>query len=231
MKQYQCVLFDLDHTLWDYVINCSEALDDLYHRYGLSARGVPTHRQFHETFTRVNNELWDKYDRGLIHRDVIRLERFHRVFMEFGLDDMPMSLKVSGDYLKESPTRGNLIPHAKEILDYLFPTYPLFVITNGFDEIQATKLSSSGIEKYFKKVFTSEKVGHKKPSREIFDHVLKEFGFQSHQAIMIGDNLLTDIAGARNADVDQVFFNPEKIAHDEKVTYEISRLEELRNIL
>src|SRR5215470_16499381 len=134
VKKYRCVLFDLDHTLWDYVTNCSESLHDLYHRYGLVARGVPTHRELHEAFTRINNELWDQYDRGLIGQDVIRLQRFHRVFMEFGLDDHPMSLKFSSDYLKESPTRGSLIPHAKEILDYLYTTYPLFIITNGFDE-------------------------------------------------------------------------------------------------
>jgi len=48
---------------------------------------------------------------------------------------------------------------------------------------------------------------------------------------MIGDNLLTDMAGARNAEVDHVFFNPNKVKHEEAVTYEISSLEELRDIL
>ena len=123
------------------------------------------------------------------------------------------------------------MPQAIETLDYLVSAYPLYIITNGFDEIQSTKLASSGIHKYFKKIITSELAGHKKPEREIFDYALKQDGFLCHQAIMIGDNLLTDMAGARNAQLDHVFFNPNKIIHQEPVTYEINCLPELKNIL
>jgi putative hydrolase of the HAD superfamily len=48
---------------------------------------------------------------------------------------------------------------------------------------------------------------------------------------MIGDNLEADIIGAQNAGIDQVFFNPEKRPHPLKVTFEISCLSELRQIL
>jgi FMN phosphatase YigB (HAD superfamily) len=48
---------------------------------------------------------------------------------------------------------------------------------------------------------------------------------------MIGDNLITDMGGARNAKVDHVFFNPNRVKHEEPVTYEIVALSELRNIL
>ncbi len=231
MSRYQCVFFDLDHTLWDYDSNCAATLQELYRRYGLENRGVTSFPEFLKTFFRVNNTLWDNYDRGHIHRDVIRLERFHRVLKEAGIDDYEMSLRLSHDYLSESPRGKNLMPQAIETLDYLARTYPLYIITNGFDEIQSTKLASSGIHTYFKKIITSEQAGHKKPQREIFDYALKQDGYLSHQAIMIGDNLLTDMAGARNAEVDHVFFNPNKVKHEEAVTYEISRLVELRDIL
>ena len=48
---------------------------------------------------------------------------------------------------------------------------------------------------------------------------------------MIGDNLITDIGGARNACIDTVFYNPEAVAHAEPVSYEIRCLSELQNIL
>jgi len=48
---------------------------------------------------------------------------------------------------------------------------------------------------------------------------------------MIGDNLLTDIAGARNAGIDSVFFNPYQTPHSEKVTFEIRALTELQSIV
>ncbi len=48
---------------------------------------------------------------------------------------------------------------------------------------------------------------------------------------MVGDDLVADIQGAQRFGMDQVFFNPNGLAHGEKPTYEINQLEELRNIL
>ena len=231
MPGYQCVFFDLDHTLWDYETNCSETLSAMYHHYELEHLGVPSFPEFLKSFVSVNNALWDQYDRGLIQHEAIRYDRFHRILKEVGVDDYDMSLKMSKHYMTESPKGKNLMPQAIETLDYLVANYPLYIITNGFSEIQSVKLASSGLEKYFKKVITSEQAGHKKPAREIFDFALNQIGFHSHQAIMIGDNLTTDIGGARNAEIDHVFFNPSKVLHAELVTYEISGLEELKDIL
>ena len=51
------------------------------------------------------------------------------------------------------------------------------------------------------------------------------------ESLMIGDNMQTDIAGARSVGMDQVFFNPNHLKTREKATYQISELKELRNIL
>ena len=48
---------------------------------------------------------------------------------------------------------------------------------------------------------------------------------------MIGDSLQQDIVGARNFGMDQVFFNPQKKIHAEKVSYEIHSLHELKTLL
>lgn len=230
-KNYKCVFFDLDHTLWDYETNSEEALKELYEKYGLCDHGCTPFDQFYKGFVKINNEIWDQHDRGLIGKDVIRNERFHRVFLHAGVDNRDLSLRFSAEYIAESPKKKNLVAHAKDVLDYLMPRYPLYIITNGFEEIQATKMASAGITGYFKGVVTSARAGYKKPEREIFEFALKENGFVCSESIMIGDNLLTDIAGARNASVDTVFYNPYKVTHDEAVTYEITSLKELTQIL
>lgn len=230
-KNYKCILFDLDHTLWDYETNSREALSELYVQFGLKERGILSEPDFLQTFYIINNELWDLYDRGLLHRDVIRNERFHRILKVHGVDDYEMSLKFSSEYLEHSPKKKNLMEGCKETLDYLLPKYPMVIVTNGFDEIQSTKLSSSGIQHYFKDVVTSARAGHKKPAKEIFQFALQENDIESHEAIMIGDNLLTDIAGARNASIDTVFFNPNGIEHQTIVNYEIETLRDLKNFL
>lgn len=228
---YQCILFDLDHTLWDYETNSAEALTELHHAYQLRELGISHADHLLTTFYKINQSLWDKYDQGIIQQDVIRYQRFHQIFQELGIDNYDLSLRFSQDYLGLAPTKGNLVPHAIETLTYLREKYYLIIITNGFDEIQFRKMESSGITGYFKNVVTSEKAGCKKPARGIFDFALSQNGFRSEQSIMIGDNLLTDIAGAKNAMIDTVFFNPQKINHNVSVTHEIDQLIELTQIL
>ena len=231
MPSYHGILFDLDHTLWDFETNSSDTLRTLYATYDLGKKTTLTPEEFCQTFSRVNTALWDQYDRGEIQRDVLRTQRFHRVLQAAGIDDYALSVSFSADYLRDSPRKGNLMPGSLEILEYLSPKYPLYIITNGFDEVQEIKMRSSGIHEYFKKVFSSERIGHKKPSREIFDHALTEIGFNARQTMMVGDNLTTDIGGARNASMDHIFYNPLKIPHGENVMWEIHHLSEIKNIL
>jgi YjjG family noncanonical pyrimidine nucleotidase len=230
-KNYTCVLFDLDHTLWDYELNSRETLFELYHHHDLLSKGVLDFDSFHKQFRVINTELWELYDTGKIDSQVIRKERFRKILQAFYLYEDELSQQLSHDYLHICPTKGNLMPHAIETLEYLNDKYSLAVVTNGFEEIQNTKLSSSKLTPYFKHIVTSQKAGSKKPSKEIFQYALRMNGAECHQAIMIGDNLVTDIGGARNSSIDSVFFNPESTKHDSVVSYEINSLAELRQIL
>lgn len=231
MKSYRCILFDLDHTLWDYDTNSSETLEELFHHHKLSESGMPSFPDFLKTFETVNTHLWTLYDAGQIHRDVIRYDRFHKIMLEMGVDNYELSLTLSNEYVDRSPKKGALMPNAIEVLKYLQPKYPMTIVTNGFDEIQSVKMASSGITSYFKSVVTSARAGHKKPAKEIFEFALAENGFTAKETIMVGDNLLTDIGGASNASVDTVYFNPGKIAHQSNPNFEIHDLKELVNIL
>jgi len=231
MKAYSCILFDLDHTLWDYDTNAEETLADLFDRFKLQERGVTSLGFFVETFHRVNRELWDRYDRGLIGQEVIRTRRFDQVFRDTGVEDYRASLEFSGHYLRELPLKKQLLPQAREILEYLHEKYPITVVTNGFDEIQSAKIASSAIGHYFRHVVTSQRAGSKKPSKKIFDFALQQTGHTAGDAVMIGDNLQTDIAGARNAGIDTIFYNPRRAPHQTAVTHEINSLLELRALL
>ena len=228
---YRAVFFDLDHTLWDYETNSAEALVELYHHHRLADRGALDVNEFLKAFSEVNKRLWVLYDQGLIHRDVIRMERFKEVLERVNIPDYNLSIQLSDEYLQISPRKPGLMPYAKEILNYLYEKYPLIIITNGFVDIQAMKLSSSGITQYFKSVVTSEEAKHKKPSREIFDYALRTHDLTAKEVVMIGDNLVTDIQGAKNAEIDTIFYNPNSDRHDVKVTHEIYSLHQLQEIL
>jgi YjjG family noncanonical pyrimidine nucleotidase len=230
-KKYKTIFFDLDHTLWDYETNSKETLQELYEAYQLQQKGVTTFTAFHEIFNKVNEELWYLYDRNLISSEVIREERFKKILAPFQVKDEKLTADLSYDYLYTCPRKGALLPDALDVLNYLKEKYALSLITNGFEEIQNMKLASAKIAHYFDHIITSQKAGHKKPAREIFDYALGLHCHGSQHAIMIGDNLLTDMAGAKNADVDTIFLNPKNQLHSEVVTHQINELSELHSLL
>jgi len=228
---FKTVFFDLDHTLWDFEKNSRETLHDLYESYNLKQVGVPTFTAFAERFKVVNTNLWELHDKGLIKGETIRKQRFLQVLAPFGISDTLLIRKLSEEYLYSCPRKTNLFPHTHEVLDYLSGKYDMSLITNGFDEIQAMKIKSGRLGSYFKHVVTSQKAGYKKPAREIFDYALTLHNQKAKHAVMIGDNLQADIAGARNASIAPIYFNPEEIEHQEEVHGEIKSLKELFQLL
>ena len=230
-KKYKHVFFDLDHTLWDYERNAEETLADLFLTYRLKERGVPDTTSLYLKFKSVNTALWDLYDRNLIDQAHIRTQRFKQILEHFNAYDEKLSESISTDYLDSCPKKNNLIPHAISILEYLSTRYHLTLVTNGFEEIQNVKLSSGNLHRFFKHIVTSQKAGHRKPSEKIFEFAMSLNNTHCCDVVMIGDNLITDIGGARAASIDTIFFNRDKIAHGDKVNYEIGCLSELTNIL
>lgn len=231
MQKYQVIFFDLDHTLWDYEKNSHETLNDLYHSYKLHSLGGFSFDQFYHRFGEVNNGLWSQYNQGAIDRFTIRNERFGRVLNHFKIKDWELALRISDDYLAQCPAKINLFPYVHDVLQYLSAKYHLYILTNGFDDVQEIKISKSKLKPYFKGMITSETIGYRKPSREIFHHAMEVAGASTEQSLMVGDNLNADILGAKNASIDSVYFNPLKKAHTHDIHLEINCLSQLMNIL
>ncbi len=231
MKKYTTIFFDLDHTLWDYERNSRDTLTELYNDYGLKERPRVALDEFFKVFEKVNEKLWSNYNKGHISREDIRNQRFKKIFKEFGIRHDPLALEISDEYIKRCPIRTSLMPHTISTLNYLQQSYTLCVLTNGFNDVQGIKLSSSGLDSFFSYVITSESSGHRKPSKEIFEYSLNLVGVKPQDAVMIGDNLNADIYGAKRAKIDQVYFNPHKTAHTQDVTHEIDCLSKLSDIL
>lgn len=228
---YKTLFFDLDHTLWDYDRNSRETLEEVFTRYEIGNYNQLTFDQFYTGFQMVNYKLWADYDYGLIDKDIIRKERFAMIFTHLGIPLKDESGAISEYYLNVCPTKGHVLPYAHEVLQYLNNKYQLALITNGFTEVQEQKIICSGLKDFFPVMITSETTGFKKPAPEIFDYAMQCCGCHSPEALMIGDNLGTDILGAQKAGLDQVFYNPHLKSHDKKVTFEIACLSELKAML
>ncbi len=206
MKGIKHIFFDLDHTLWDYDRSAKETLLEIYEDLKLEDVGL-TQKKFVNNFYTINDKLWVKYNDGLIDREYIKRERFNEIFRSSGID-ITYSKKASEYFLTHCSLKPYLMPDALTALNYLKNKYELHIITNGFLDAQNRKLNSSGIEKFFKIMVTSECSNSRKPSPEIFEYSLNEAGADKANSIMIGDNPRTDIQGAQDFGLKTVFYDP-----------------------
>ena len=94
------------------------------------------------------------------------------------------------------------MPHAKEILTYLRPKYKMYILSNGFTELQSRKMQSAGIAHYFDGMILSEDIGVNKPNPAIFTHALQVAGSTAEESLMIGDNYEVDIEGAQRVGIE-----------------------------
>ncbi len=228
---YQHIFFDLDHTLWDFDSNARETLLELFEKYELSKFDLFSSDEFIDVYTINNHALWKEYHLGKISKEQLRETRFKKTFHHFGLDDAKIPIAFEDDYVNICPTKTNLFPGTHDVLSKLANKYVLHIITNGFYESSELKLTKTSLKPYFHSIFVSEVIGLYKPDIALFNHALEVVSCNPENAIMIGDSLEADILGARNAGIDQVFFNPNKLEHMEDVTFEINHLTELLNIL
>ncbi|MPN03477.1 putative HAD-hydrolase YfnB [bioreactor metagenome] len=77
-------------------------------------------------------------------------------------------------------------------------------------------------------------MGCQKPQREYFDLVCRTLGIENRsRAVMVGDNLGTDILGGNLAGMDTIWYNPGRLSGNGRVqpTWTVDRLEEIRAII
>ncbi len=205
MKNITHVFFDLDHTLWDYDRNAQETLSEIHSN--LELQEFVELEKFIKSFYSINDELWTRFNSGLIQREDIQRTRFASLFEKLGIRN-ENHLEISRYFVTFCSSKPHLMPEAIDALEYLKRKYRLHIITNGFKDVQPQKLKSSGIEKYFEIVVTSDGSKSRKPSPGIFEYALKLVEGKKEECVMIGDNPKTDIHGARDFGFRTILFDP-----------------------
>lgn len=228
---YKSIFIDLDNTLWDIHNNGKECLEEIYSDYGFD-KYYPTFKSYYDIYMPSNNHLWGLYSRGEISKDVLIIERFLHPLRDFGIEDPVLAKKISDDFLERTTKKTLLVEGTLELLDYLKPKYRMFILSNGFSEVQHKKIENSGLSKYFDDYFLSEDAEINKPNPGIFTYALKNSNSKRDQTIMIGDSWEADIAGAYNSRIDQIWYNPAGCKSDGfEPTYSVNSLKEIKDIL
>ncbi len=234
---YRHIFFDLDHTLWDFEANSRLTLLQLHEELQLATRGIDDFDRLHRQYLEHNDKLWDRYRKGFIKQEELRVKRMRLSLLDFKIVDEPLAQTMSTRFLELLPTRNLLFPGTNEVLHYLLDKkYQLHIITNGFEEVQHKKMEAAALTPFFAQVITSEKANALKPHRAIFEHALETAGASIEESIMIGDSLEVDIKGAWAMGMDQVHVNhldknQYPIEGSHYPTHTIFELAELKQIL
>ncbi len=205
MRTYDHLFFDLDNTLWDFATNSRLAMEQTLKQNGLLSR-LNTFDSFFGVYEQINQSLWSDYHSKKITKQKLIVERFSRSMQAFGIHDCDWN-KINQLYLENMALQTKLFPGTIETLTSLKQKgYQMHVITNGFREVQHSKLANCRLDAFFTKVFISEDIQTTKPHREIFEHALKSTNALKKRSIMIGDSWGIDILGALEFGMDQIMF-------------------------
>jgi 2-haloacid dehalogenase len=183
----------------------------------LEGRGFPLTEELSERYHAVNRALWARYDRGEVRQDWLLVERFAVLLRELGSSLDPAAL--NRDYLRELGRSGVLLPGAEQLCRTLADRCTLAIVTNGASVAQRGRFDSSPIRPFISGLFISEELGYQKPQREFFDVTCREMGISDRaRAVVVGDNLRTDIQGGINAGLDTIWYNPGRLSGDPTIS-------------
>ncbi len=237
-KKYTHLFFDLDNTLWDFRLNSRQAIYETFLYFNLDGRGLDFD-EFFNTYSAHNDRLWQQYRKKEIHKNELKRQRFQKTFDDLSIEGID-AVQMNDHYLGVMPLQTILIEGALDVLSVLKKrNYRLFIITNGFSEVQHKKMQNSGLASFFEKVFISEEVKTPKPGREIFDYAITSTNAKKTKSLMIGDDWEVDVMGAVNNGINAIYFNPKFIKNYTKNgilgvdngVFEINKLTELLNYL
>jgi putative hydrolase of the HAD superfamily len=231
MKNYKHLFFDFDNTLWDFNKNSKDSLYDIFVMYKFADYFVDF-EDFYQKYEENNTKLWIEYRNGLISKEVLSIRRFSEILEKAAYPELGIARKINSDYLAQTTTKTKTIDDAYELLNYLKNKYEINIITDGFFEVQVVKLRTSKLSPFINNIITAEEIGFLKPSKKLFEYALESVEATIENSIMIGDTYETDILGAYNAGIDQIFLNNEnKTEFDIKPTYVVKSLKEIKAIL
>lgn len=225
-------MLDLDHTLLDTDTSLRLAFADAMLAVGASGADGTDGADHYDTFDVINQGLWRRVEAQELSPPQVHVARFVELNEQLELGANPQVMADA--FALGMGANGELYPGALGVLDALAQVATLALITNGLSEIQRARIARLGIEDHFDAVTISAEVGTSKPGTEIFELTFAALGEPDRSgALMVGDNLGSDIAGGNNAGIATCWYNPAGAVSrpEHPASHTISSLDELLPIV
>lgn len=238
MKQYKAIFIDWDDTIGDFIGAASTSLHEIYDMYHMTDY-FESYDEFSHLYHLHNLQLWQLYGDDKVTKEFLWVDRFRWPILHGSKSQVvpsaqidQLAYQIGEDFLRLTTAHFSLLPGAEELVRYLAQKYPLVVLSNGFIEVQYDKINRSGLRDCFAHIVLSEEVGCQKPNPRIYETALQLCGMRAEEVLMIGDSWYSDIRGAINAGIDQLWItNRNTIADNQTATYIVENLQEIYDIV
>lgn len=200
------ILWDIDNTLLNFDLAEKAAMKNGFKKFAINIGD----ENALGTYNSINDKYWKRLEKGEITRHETLHGRFREFFDLYNVNyDEKLIEKFNLFFQEELGKHIFFNDGAKESLEILDRDYAQYAVTNGSKIAQEAKLSNSGLDKIFLDAFISEDLKADKPSKEFFDKVFNKIGSTNKdEYILIGDSLSSDMRGANNAGIKNIWYNP-----------------------
>jgi 2-haloalkanoic acid dehalogenase type II len=209
MSKFSAVLFDLGSTLLyfdaDWETTMQEAVRVLHRK--LLGMGFQLEDSFPQTYRTTSREIYRWRDEDLVEtpaQDVLR-----RVMKECGYSDL--SDEQVGEALAAlySVSQAHWTGESDAVATLRLLSeqgYQIGLISNaGYDNDIQVLIDQAGLRPYLNFIISSAACRIRKPDPRIFQFALDHFGVSPSQAVMVGDFLAADVAGANRLGMGSVW--------------------------
>ncbi|NBA94369.1 HAD family hydrolase [Pseudomonas sp. R5(2019)] len=222
------ITFDLDDTLWDtapVIVSAEATLRDWLAQHASKLGPVPVEHLYTIRERLVQAEPGLKHRISALRRQVL----FHALEdAGYGHDEAREMADTAFEVFLHARHQIEVFPEVQPLLEVLCQHYTLGVLTNGNADVRRL-----GLADYFKFTLCAEDLGIGKPDPRPFIEALRRGGADARHAVHIGDHPGDDIAGAQQAGLRAIWFNPQGKAWeaDNQPDAEIRSLTELPALL
>lgn len=212
-REYGYIIFDADHTLIDFDEDEKRAL-----RRAFYVAGAAFTEETIEDLWRFSAENWGRLGLYNVHLPEIQAG-YHALYYKhvrelFCYADEKYALRgrraeAERAFEETLALPAHPIEGAEEVVRALAERYRVCVATNGLTRLQTGRLSP--FAPFLFRVFISEEIGSIKPCGAFFAAMLRSLGARAEECLFVGDSLGSDIAGARGAGMECVWFNRRRL--------------------
>lgn len=244
-RRYDVILWDADNTLLNFDLSQEYAIRESFRQYGIKIDD-----QIVAAYSAINDSYWKRLERREIEKLEVLRGRFLTLFEELSPGGALSHKNLSAAALSQIDVdvfRKQYQRYLGSVYYYLDDSLSLckklkeqglfqYIITNGVLATQQNKLLLAGFYEVMDGIFISEEIGYNKPDVRFFEGCFERMEQKGHKVnlsrmLVVGDSSTSDMQGARNAGIDCCHYLGMGAKEDAHVTYRISNLWELEDII